>query len=160
MHFDRRTQQALREAGLDTNEIETASDRVAELVADDADRLRDFFDAEGAFHSDMELAHSTDAIQKHPTADVDLFTHGSDLRGYLSLDGWGVPVEGGRVLRTAGNAEGADGSEMADSEGTDGSETTDGEEYDGDDAAPILVELSLGATVHDRVHFARDRDEL
>ena len=148
MHFDGRTQQALREAGLNTDEIETASDRIAELVADDADRLRDFFDAEGAFHSDMELAHSTDAIQKHPTADVDLFTHGSDLRGYLSLDGWGVPVEGGRVLRPA------------DSEGTDGSETTDGEEYDGDDAAPILVELSLGATVHDRVRFARDRDEL
>lgn len=131
MHFDGRTQQALREAGLDTDEIATASDRVAELVADDADRLRDFFDAEGAFHSDMELAHSTDAIQKHSTADVDLFTHGSDLRGYLSLNGWGVPVEGGRVLRRAG-----------------------------DDAAPPLVELSLGATVHDRVRFARDRDEL
>ena len=138
MHFDRRTQRALREAGLDDDAVAAASDRVAELVAEDADRLRAFFDDDGPCYSDMELAHSAADIQEHPTADVDLFTHGSDLRGYLSLDGWGVPVEGGRVLRSA---EGGD---------------------EGEDAAepPVLVELSLGETVHDRVRFARDPEEL
>lgn len=141
MHFDRRTQQALREAGLDADAVADASDRVAELVAADADRLRAFFAAEGPYYSDMELAHSTAETQEHPTADVDLFTHGSDLRGYLSLDGWGVPVEGGRVLRTA--------------------EDEDGESEDEDAGeAPVLVELSLGETIHDRVRFARDPEEL
>lgn len=140
MHFDRRTQRALREAGLDADAIATASDRVAELVAADADRLREFFAAEGPYHSDMELAHSTAETQEHAIADVDLFTHGSDLRGYLSLDGWGVPVEGGRVLRSA-EAEGRD-------ENGDPAET------------PVLVELSLGETIHGRVRFARDPEEL
>lgn len=129
MHFDGRTQQALREAGLDAAAIATVSDRVAELVADDADRLREFFAADGPYHSDMELAHSTAAVQEHSTADIDVFTHGSDLRGYLSLDGWGVPIEGGRILRSAGET-------------------------------PVLVELSLGPTIHDRVRFARDPEEL
>jgi len=134
MHFDQRTQRALREAGLDADAIEAASDRVAELVAEDAERLRAFFADDGPYYSDMELAHSTAETQEHATADVDLFTHGSDLRGYLSLDGWGVPVEGGRVLRS----EAAEG----------GTET------------PVLVELSLGETVHDRVRFARDPEAL
>jgi hypothetical protein len=140
MHFDRRTQRALREAGLDADAIADASARVAELVAEDADRLRAFFAADGPYYSDMELAHSTAETQEHPTADVDLFTHGSDLRGYLSLDGWGVPVEGGRVLRST-EAEGGD-------ESGDAAET------------PVLVELSLGETVHGRVRFARDPGEL
>ncbi|MFC7186414.1 DUF7532 family protein [Halorubrum yunnanense] len=137
MHFDRRTQRALREAGLDADAIAGASDRVAELVAEDADRLRGFFASSGPYYSDMELAHSTAETQEHPTADIDLFTHGSDLRGYLSLDGWGVPVEGGRVLRAA---------EADDSKG--GGER------------PVLVELSLGETVHGRARFARDPEEL
>ena len=130
MHFDPRVQRALEEAGLDADAVADASDRVAELVARDADRLRTFFDGDGPFYSDMETAHSAEPIQEHATADVDLFTHGSDLRGYLSLDGWGVPVEGGRILR----------------------------EVDGGDAA--LVELTLGDTVNDRVRFARRRGEL
>ena len=144
MHFDRRTQRALREAGLDDDAIATASDRVAELVAEDADRIRDFFAADGPYHSDMELAHSTAEIQEHPTADVDVFTHGSDLRGYLSLDGWGVAIEGGRVLRTteAGEAN------------------RDGDEPGSPGETAVLVELSLGETVHDRVRFARDPEEL
>jgi hypothetical protein len=145
MHFDSRTQRALREAGLDADAIAAASDRVAELVDEDAERLREFFAATGPYYSDMEMAHSASDRQEHATADVDLFTHGSDLRGYLSLDGWGVPVEGGRVLRTAGpgDAEGESGDDEA-----------------GGDETPVLVELSLGATVHDRVRFARDPDEL
>ncbi|PAU85557.1 hypothetical protein CK500_02495 [Halorubrum salipaludis] len=146
MHFDSRTQRALREAGLDADAIASASDRVTELVDEDADRLRAFFAPDGPYYSDMEMAHSTAETQEHATADVDLFTHGSDLRGYLSLDGWGVPVEGGRVLRTA--EAGGD-----DAVGGDSKE-------DGGDEMPVLIELSLGATVHDRVRFARDRDEL
>ncbi|WP_435094939.1 DUF7532 family protein [Halorubrum sp. N11] len=139
MHFDARTQQALREAGLDADAIATASDRVAELVDEDADRLRTFFEPAGAYYSDMEMAHSTADRQEHATADVELFTHGSDLRSYLSLDGWGVPVEGGRVLRTA---------------------ASEGGDTESDNERPVLVELSLGATVHGRVTFARDPDAL
>jgi|AntRauMinimDraft_4_1070384.scaffolds.fasta_scaffold02602_4 hypothetical protein len=153
MHFDARTQRALREAGLDTDAIAAVSDRVAELVDEDADRLQAFFEPAGSYYSDMEMAHSTADRQEHATVDVDLFTHGSDLRGYLSLDGWGVPVEGGRVLRTA-ETGGGDGDE-----GGDGSSESD-DNGDSDDEAPVLVELSLGATVHDRVRFARDSEEL
>lgn len=98
MHFDGRTQQALREAGMDADEMSVVSDRVAELVSEDADALIEFFDADAPVYSDMELAHNTSDVQEHPTAEVDLFTHGRDLRGYLSLDGWGVPVEDGRIL--------------------------------------------------------------
>jgi hypothetical protein len=130
MHFDPRVQRALREAGLDAAAVADASDRVAELVARDADRLRAFFDGDGPYYSDMEMAHSASETQEHATAEVDLFTHGSDLRGYLSLDGWGVPVEGGRILR---------------------------EDEGGD---PVVVELSLGDTVNDRVRFAREREAL
>jgi hypothetical protein len=130
MYFDPRVQRALREAGLDADAVADASDRVAELVARDADRLRTFFDADGPYYSDMEMAHSAAETQEHPSAGVDLFTHGSDLRGYLSLDGWGVPVEGGRILQ------------------------------EGDDGEPVVVELSLGDTVNDRVRFAREREAL
>ena len=141
MHFDSRTQRALREAGLDADAIADASDRVARLVAADAERLRAFFADDGPYYSDMELAHSAAGIKEHATADVDLFTHGSDLRGYLSLGGWGVPVEGGRVLRSTERDDESEGA-------ADGSER------------PVLVELSLGETVHDRVRFARDPEEL
>ncbi|WP_456264221.1 DUF7532 family protein, partial [Halorubrum ezzemoulense] len=48
----------------------------------------------------------------------------------LSLDRDAPPVEGGRVLREA------------------------------DDGASVVVELSLGDTVNDRVRFAREREEL
>ncbi|QAU13303.1 hypothetical protein EKH57_11540 [Halorubrum sp. BOL3-1] len=136
MYFDQRTQRALREAGLETDEIAAVSDRVAELVAADAEALTDFFVDDGPVYSDMDTAHSATDVQEHPTADVDLYTHGADLRGYLSLDGWGVPVEGGRVLREA----------------EEGGESTDDE--------PSLVELALGDTVNDRVRFARDREAL
>ena len=139
MHFDERTQQALHESGLDAEAVAAAADRVAELVDPDAERLREFFADDGPFHSDMELAHSTAETQTHPTADVELFTHGSDLRGYLSLDGWGVAVEDRRVLRTAAE---------------DDAETSE------ETSRPVLVELTLGPTIHDRVRFARDGGEL
>jgi hypothetical protein len=97
MHFDQRTQAALRAVGLDDADLREASDRVAAAVDRDADRLRAFFDR-AVVHSDMEMAHSSDAIHEHEVEYLDLFTHGSDLRGYLRFGTWGVPVEGGRVL--------------------------------------------------------------
>ncbi|SDX65243.1 DUF7532 family protein [Halobellus clavatus] len=97
MHFDQRTQAALREVGLSDEEIREASDRVAEAVERDAARLREFFEAD-TLYSDMSKAHSADDIHEHDVAYLDLFTHGSDLRGYLRFDSWGVPVEGGRIL--------------------------------------------------------------
>ncbi|MFC6874159.1 DUF7532 family protein [Halobellus marinus] len=97
MHFDQRTQQALRDVGLSRAEIREASDLVAEAVESDAERLQDFFDRD-VVHSDMEMAHSSGEIHEHDVEFVDLFTHGSDLRGYLRFATWGVPIEGGRVL--------------------------------------------------------------
>ncbi|MDL5361807.1 hypothetical protein [Halalkalicoccus sp. NIPERK01] len=98
MHFDQRTQQALREAGLDREAIVAASDRVAELVDEDAAELEAFFETHDTVYSDMDLAHSRDEFPEHTVEYCDIFTHGSDVRGYLRFDTWGVPVEGGRVL--------------------------------------------------------------
>ncbi|KYH27596.1 hypothetical protein HAPAU_02640 [Halalkalicoccus paucihalophilus] len=98
MHFDQRIQQALREAGLDRETIVEASDRVAELVSEDAARLEAFFEAHDTVYSDMDLAHSREEFPEHTVEYCDLFTHGADIRGYLRFDSWGVPVEGGRVL--------------------------------------------------------------
>jgi hypothetical protein len=97
MHFDQRTQAALRDAGFDDAEIRAASDAVAAAVERDADRLREFFDRD-VVYSDMELAHSAGGINEHAVEYLDVFTHGSDLRGYLRFETWGVPIEGGRVL--------------------------------------------------------------
>lgn len=105
MHFDQRTQQALREAGLETETIVEISDRVTELTREDADRLEAFFDAHDTVYSDMDLAHSRDANPEHAVEYCDLFTHGADLRGYLRFDSWGVPVEGGRVLQGEDHVE-------------------------------------------------------
>ncbi len=98
MHFDQRTQQALREAGLSTDDIDAASERVVEATADDADAIEAFFDGLDTVHSDMDLAHSAGDVAEHEVEYVDLYTHADDLRGYLKFDGWGVYVEGGRVL--------------------------------------------------------------
>ncbi len=97
MHFDQRTQAALRDVGLDDADIREASDAVAAAVERDADRLRAFFDTDTVY-SDMEKAHTAGGINEHTVEYLDLFTHGSDLRGYLRFETWGVPVEGGRVL--------------------------------------------------------------
>lgn len=98
MHFDQRTQLALREAGLDQETIVEVSDRVAELVDGDAAELEGFFAAHDTVYSDMDLAHSREEFPEHAVEFCDLFTHGADIRGYLRFDSWGVPVEGGRVL--------------------------------------------------------------
>jgi len=80
MHFDQRTQRALREFGLSTDEIEA------------------FFADRDTVYSDMDLAHSADEFPEHGLEYVDLYTHADALRGYVKFDGWGAAVEGGRVL--------------------------------------------------------------
>lgn len=102
MHFDQRTQAALREVGLSTEEIEDASERVVAATREAAADLEAFFEGEGeaggSYYSDMDLAHSDDDVQEHTVEYLDLYTHAADIRGYLRFEGWGVPVEGGRVL--------------------------------------------------------------
>lgn len=98
MHFDQRTQAALREAGLSTEEIRDVSERVVEATADDAHAIEAFFADLETVYSDMDLAHSADEFPEHALEYVDLYTHADDLRGYVKFDGWGAYVEGGRVL--------------------------------------------------------------
>ena len=124
MHFDQRTQAALREFGLDAEEIAEISESVVAAVSADADAIERFFSDLETVYSDMDLAHSRAEFPEHGLDYVDLYTHADDLRGYVAFDGWGAPVEGGRVLSES------------------------------------VVELSLGATVQDRVRFAATRGEL
>ncbi|WP_435127454.1 DUF7532 family protein [Halobaculum sp. D14] len=98
MHFDPREQAALREVGLDTDDLEEASAAVADAVDEAADDLAAFFDGGGTYYSDMETAHSSGGPREHDVDHVDLYTHAADLRGYLKFASWGVPVEDGRVL--------------------------------------------------------------
>jgi len=98
MHFDQRTQAALREAGLSTEEIEAASERVVAATREAAADLEAFVADRDTVYSDMDLAHSAEEFPEHAVDYLDLFTHADDIRGYLRFDSWGVPVEGGRVL--------------------------------------------------------------
>lgn len=98
MHFDQRTQAALRESGLDTEEIAGISDSVVDRVAADAGRTEQFLSGLEPAYSDVDLAHSSAESPEHDIKSVDLYTHGADLRGYVAFDGWGAYVEGGRVL--------------------------------------------------------------
>ena len=98
MHFDQRTQRALAEAGLSTDEIAAVSDAVVDATDRDADRLEAFFAGLDTVYSDMDRAHSASEFPEHAVDYLDLFTHADDIRGYLRFDTWGVPVEGGRVL--------------------------------------------------------------
>ncbi|PSP83386.1 hypothetical protein BRC83_07240 [Halobacteriales archaeon QS_1_68_17] len=98
MHFDQRTQRALREAGLSTDDIEAVSAAVAEAAAADADRLESFFAEHGTVYSDMDRAHSATDYPEHAVEYLDLYTHADEIRGYLRFDSWGAYVAGGRVL--------------------------------------------------------------
>jgi hypothetical protein len=98
MHFDQRTQRALGEAGLSTDELRAISERIVAATQDEADRLEAFFEGLDTMYSDMEQAHSASAFPEHAVAYLDLYTHADDIRGYLRFSSWGVPVEGGRVL--------------------------------------------------------------
>lgn len=97
MHFDQRTQRALREY-LSTEELRAASETVVEATREEADHLEAFFDGLDTVYSDMDRAHSSAEHPEHAISYLDLYTHAADIRGYLRFDTWGVPVEGGRVL--------------------------------------------------------------
>ena len=98
MHFDQRTQAALRDAGLSTEEIRAVSEAVVDATEADAERLESFFEGRETLISDMDIAHSSSEFPEHAVEYLDLFTHADDIRGYLRFDSWGVAVEGGRVL--------------------------------------------------------------
>ncbi|MFC7097831.1 DUF7532 family protein [Halobaculum marinum] len=98
MHFDPREQAALREVGLDTDDLRRASDLVGEAVDDVADDLAAFFEGGGTYYSDMDTAHGDGGVREHDVDHLDVYTHAADLRGYLKFERWGVPVEDGRVL--------------------------------------------------------------
>jgi hypothetical protein len=100
MHFHPREQAALREAGLSTEQLESVSAAVADAATEAAADLEAFFERDTVY-SDMDRAHSTDAVHEHTVEYLDLFTHSADLRGYLRFDTWGVWVADGRRLSDA-----------------------------------------------------------
>lgn len=75
MHFDQRTQVALRDVGLDTDDLQTASDLVAAAVDDAAEELSAFFDAHDVCYSDMDMAHAASEYPEHTVEYCDLTTH-------------------------------------------------------------------------------------
>ncbi|MFP8957373.1 hypothetical protein ACLI4Y_11630 [Natrialbaceae archaeon A-CW3] len=102
MHFDQRTQHALREVGLDTDDLRRASELVVEAVSDDADALESVFERHDTVYSDMDLAHSSADYPEHAVDYLDVTTHADEMRGWLRFDTWGVPVEDGRILDADG----------------------------------------------------------
>ncbi len=98
MHFDQRTQRALRDVGLETEDLREASTAVVEAVEGDADTLESFFDEHETVYSDMDMAHSSEEFPEHAVEYLDLMTHADEMRGWLRFDSWGVYVEDGRLL--------------------------------------------------------------
>lgn len=98
MHFDQRTQRALRDVGLETEDLREASTAVVEAVEADADALESFFDKHETVYSDMDMAHSSEEYPEHAVEYLDLMTHADEMRGWLRFDSWGVYVEDGRLL--------------------------------------------------------------
>lgn len=97
MHFDGRTQRALREY-LSADELEAVSETIVAATRAEAEELEVFFDGLDTVYSDMDRAHSSAAHPEHEVEYLDLYTHAAAIRGYLRFDTWGVPIEGGRVL--------------------------------------------------------------
>ncbi|MFB6118174.1 hypothetical protein [Halosegnis sp.] len=98
MHFDQREQAALREVGLDIDDLQRASEAVAEHVDEAAANLEAFFAGRETVYSDMDLAHASGGVAEHTVDYIDLYTHAADLDGWLRFETWGVRVEDGRVL--------------------------------------------------------------
>lgn len=98
MHFDQRTQTALREFGLTTEEIADVSQSVVEATAAEAAEIEAFFSGLETVYSDMSMAHSAAEFPEHGLDGVELYTHAADLRGYVDFGEWGAYVEDGRTL--------------------------------------------------------------
>lgn len=101
MHFDQRTQQALRDVGLETDDLRVASEAIVEAVEADAAALEEFFERHDTVYSDMDMAHSSADYPKHTVDYLDITTHADEMRGWLRFDTWGVYVEDGRILDAA-----------------------------------------------------------
>jgi len=145
MHFDQREQAALRAAGLTTDELRAVAEDVAAAAEREAARLTAFFDRD-VVYSDVDRAHSSADVHEHDVEFVDLFTHAEAIRGYVRFDSWGAWIADGRVLRpTSAVPDAGDGDRVGDGAASDPAD---------------LVELTLGPTVHDRVRFAADPEEL
>jgi hypothetical protein len=134
-------------AGLSTEEIQAVAAAVADAAEREAARLRAFFDRD-VVYSDMDRAHSDADVHEHDRSFVDLYTHADEIRGYVRFGTWGAWVADGRVLRPASAVPEAEGE----------APTEDGAGAESDPAD--LVELTLGPTVHERVRFAADPEEL
>jgi hypothetical protein len=98
MHFNQRTQNALREAGLDVDDLKRTSEAVVDSTRQTANELEAFFSDVDTVYSDMEMAHSADEHPEHTVDYLDLTTHAAEMRGWLRFDSWGAYVEDGRVL--------------------------------------------------------------
>ena len=98
MHFDQRTQAALRDAGLTTDDLESASEAIADAVRSTAADLEAFFDDHDVVYSDVDQAHSSAEFPEHEVRHLDTYTHADALRGWLRFESWGAYVEDGRVL--------------------------------------------------------------
>ncbi|USZ70608.1 DUF7532 family protein [Natronosalvus halobius] len=98
MHFDQRTQRALREVGLETDDLRRASELVVEAVDADAATLESFFERHDTVYSDLDMAHSSAEYPEHAVEGLDLTTHAAEMRGWLRFDTWGVYVQDGRVF--------------------------------------------------------------
>ncbi len=98
MHFDQRTQAALRAVGLTDEELSAAADHVAAAVEETAADLEAFFEAADVVYSDMDRAHGADAFPEHRVEHLDTYTHADELRGWLRFDTWGAYVADGRRL--------------------------------------------------------------
>jgi hypothetical protein len=160
MHFDQRTQTALREVGLDVDDLQAASDRVAELVDGTAAELAAFFDAHDVVYSDMDMAHGASDYPEHAVESCDVTTHAAEMRGWLRFDAWGAYVEDGCVLeRTTADGDAATDRAGGDADRADGdADRADGDADRGGD--PVVVEVTLGPSVHERVRFAPTREAL
>lgn len=131
MHFDRRTQAALSDVGIDIDDLRGASDAIGNAVAAYAKAIESFFDDHETVYSDASMTHSngqhpehTVRYLEHPVRYLGVTTHAGEMRGWLRSDTWDAFVKDGHVL---------------------------GEEY---------VELSLGSPIHGRGRFATDRAPL
>jgi hypothetical protein len=98
MHFDQRTQRALRDIGLDDEDLQEAAESIGTLLEADAVVLEEFFAEHATVYSDMDQAHTDAEFPEHEVEYLDTYTHGDELRGWLRFDTWGAYVEDGRVL--------------------------------------------------------------
>jgi hypothetical protein len=98
MRFDQRARQALRDAGVGPDAIQTAEESLAAAAADTASDVESFFDGLDTVYSDMEKTHASAAFPEHDFEYVDLYTHSDDIRGFVRFATWGAWVADARVL--------------------------------------------------------------